>query len=103
MVSFNRIEQPFGRNLDPIIRLYHVDARAALPLRFPEIHHRRKVQIRVNHLIALVAESGIAATEQAPLVFRAQTREPLRVRVTQLQVGHHGLLRSLLGCALHNP
>ncbi len=40
--------------------------------------------------------------EEAPLVFRAQTRKPFRVRVAQLQMGHHGLLRSLLGCALHN-
>ena len=80
----DRIEQPFGGNFDPIICPYHVDARATRPLRFPEIHHGRKVQIRVNYFIALAAEVEAGSNHSLALGDVAVNGDRVRRRVHQL-------------------
>src|SRR5260370_552767 len=50
------VEQARGGNADAVISFDHVNPRAVLALRFPEIHDGRKVHVAVNDFIALTGE-----------------------------------------------
>src|SRR4029077_14108229 len=50
------VEQAVGRDGDTVVRFDHVNLRAVLALRFPEIHDGRKVHVAVNDFVALAGE-----------------------------------------------
>jgi len=49
-------QQTLQRHGDAIISGHHMHARAAAALRLPEVHHRWKIHVGVNHFVAAPAE-----------------------------------------------
>src|ERR1035441_8095602 len=50
------VEQAIGGDSNTVVSLDHVDLRAVLPLRFPEIHDGGKVQVAVDDFVALAGK-----------------------------------------------
>jgi len=49
-------QQTLQRHGDAVIGGHHMHARAAAALRLPEVHHRGKIHVGVNHFVAASAE-----------------------------------------------
>ena len=50
------VEQALGGNGNAVVRLHHVNLRAVLALRLPEIHDGGKVHVAVDDFVALASE-----------------------------------------------